>query len=49
MQDSGVIKKTLPQFQRLSRCMSSIQSVQFVIAGVPTTFHWSDNFLFNFG
>ena len=27
--------------------MSSIQSVQFVIAGLPLTFHWADNFLFD--
>ena len=46
MQDRGVIEKTLPRFQRLSRCMPSIQ---FAIAGLPPTFHWADNFLFNLG
>ena len=35
MQDGGVIEKTLPRFKWLSRCMSSIQSVQFDIAGFP--------------
>ena len=46
MQDGGVIEKTLPLFQCLSHCMSSIQ---FVIAGLPPTFHWADNFLFDLG
>ena len=46
MQDGGVTEKALPRFKWLSRCMSSIQSVQFVIAGLPPTFHWTDNFLF---
>ena len=36
MKDGGVIKKTLPRFQRLSRCRSSMQ---FVIAGLPPVFH----------
>ena len=47
MQDGGVIDKILPRFQRLSRCILSIQSIQFVIAGLPPTFHWADNFLFS--
>ena len=49
MQDDGVIKKTLPRIQWLSRCVSSIHSKQFVIAGLPPTFHWADNFLFDLG
>ena len=49
MQDGGVIEKARSQFQWLSRYMSSIQFTQFVIAGLPPTFHWADNFLFDFG
>ena len=49
MQDGGVIEKTLQQFQWFSRCMSSIQFMQFVIAGLPPTFHWTDNFFFDLG
>ena len=47
MQGGGVIEKT--HFQWLSRCMSSIQYIQLAIASLPTTFHWADNFLFDFG
>ena len=47
MQDGGVIEKTLTRFQWLSRCISSIQSIQFVIAGLSPTFHLADNFLFD--
>ena len=49
MLDDGVIEKTLDRFQWLSRCMSSIQLIQFVIAGLPPTFHWADDFLFDLG
>ena len=34
MQDGNVIEKTLLNFSGCSRCMSSIQPVQFVIAGL---------------
>ena len=34
MQDGGAIEKTLIRFEWLSYCMSSIQSIQFVIAGL---------------
>ena len=43
-----VIEKTLPRFKNgFSLHISSIQSVRFVIAGLPLTFHWADNFLFD--
>ena len=49
MQDGSVMEKILPRFQWFSRCMSSIQSIQFVISGLPPTFYWADNFLFDLG
>ena len=45
----GVIEKTFTQFQWLSRCMSPIQSIQFIIACLSPIIHWADNFLFNLG
>ena len=42
---TGVTEKTLPRFQSLSRCISSIQMP--VIAGLPPTFHAADCFLFD--
>ena len=34
MRGGGVIEKSFTRFQWLSRCMSSIQSIQFAIAGL---------------
>ena len=47
MPDGGEIEKTLSRFQRLFRCMLSVEFLQF--AGLPPIFYWADNFIFNLG